>query len=137
MVGKCTDGSGRPSKGIHTLDEDMRNSYSFVLACHFDTSIDVDMAEIYCLPMFGTPIISISITDSVNQRFGREDLSGLLLVPTGRVPGEFRRCGAFESLYSKGAPLRKSLMEFTAEAEGSGLPFEKGEDSNEFIITII
>lgn len=97
LVGRCKHGSACSSKGAHTLDDDMMNPYRFVLVCKFDTAIDVDMPEIYCLPIFEVPIISISITDNVNKRLGLEDLSGLLLVPTSRVPGEFQRCGTVHS----------------------------------------
>jgi len=125
------------SKGAHTLHDDMRNLYRFVLACKFGTAIDVDMAETYYLPIFGVSIISISITDGVNKRLGRKDLSGLLLVPTDRLPGEFQRCGAFSGLCGGGEPLRKALKKFSADADQSGLPFEKGDDGNDFVITAV
>jgi len=107
----------------------------------FDTLEYIDLKEIYCLP-----IIAKSGYASRLQRLrmapkptltNNVNIHGLMLVPTGRIASEFKRCGKFLCFGKKTILFRKALKRFGESAETSGLPFEEREKGNEFIVTII
>lgn len=61
-----------------------------------------------------------------------------MLLLTCRVKGEFIRCGTFHNRWDNFEKLSvDALTRFSSNAEESGLPYEKVEGRNEFIVTII
>jgi hypothetical protein len=138
MVGICTHEIKKPACSErrcapHLID----NCGSFIVGCRFDTAEDIDLASVYCLPLLGKPIIALSSTEKLSRLLGREDIEGLLLLPTGGIPGEFRRCGAFRCKYNGGQEFMEALKTFAVAAETSRLPYEADSKGNKFLITLV
>lgn len=100
-------------------------------------TLDVDEAETYALLLAEDPGIN-GDSKTLTKLLGRMDLCGLLLLPTGRKTGEFRRCGMFVVQHGDDTKrLRRELKDFCAKAGETGLPFDKGKHGNEFLVTIV
>ena len=152
-LGQITDGflkvRGRITKGLLGVpfnhiwktrigqhDELIRMKFAVVVAAYFDTDDELPLDEVYCLPMFGTKP-KLWLLEARAWVLNRMEYTGLLLLKTGRRPGEFRRCGMFETR-SKGAKLLEKALKTTSEnAAISEIPFEKSKDGNKFVITIV
>lgn len=138
MVGLCKHDVKTPACNERSCSADIIDSNrAFVVGCWFDTAEDIDFASVYCLPLRGKPMTALYAKEKMSRLLGKEDLEGLLLLPTGSTPGEFRRCGTFSCMYEGGQPFREALKNFAAAAETSGLPYEAGSDGNKFLITLI
>jgi hypothetical protein len=63
--------------------------------------------------------------------------AGLILLPTGRKSGEFRRCGTFDVSFLETKIFKSALDAFARDAPQSGLPYQNVKGVNQFIVTII
>lgn len=111
------------------------NKHSILVAAFFDRHEALPLEQIYCLPLF--MLYEQVLIRSRDRLHKRKDVTGLLLLQTERKPGEFRRCGMFETSWQNVKPLRAALKKFSKEAVSSGIPFRKTWRGNEFVITII
>jgi hypothetical protein len=131
--------SGKTSHiGQHHVD--MRWPLEYLASAFFDTNKELRLEQIYCLPLFNFPTHNYGwnrLSKAQARILRRRDVAGLLLIETGRKPGEFKRCGMFETHWRVGKVLNEALENTSNNAGSSGIPFEETKDGKEFIITIV
>jgi hypothetical protein len=119
-----------------------------IVGASFDTDEELPLEQIYCLPLFkfesSDPHVEWwqfdaidGLLDVADRLLGKRDVAGLLLLQTGRKPGEFRRCGIFRTEWGNVKTLKAALNNTSEEAASSGIPFQKTRHGNEFVITVV